>query len=157
MFCLNILLVSNETLILRLLAEQVGDQLRLEDMLDRCKDGKKLYKSDISYLQRLSPKDTENPIVFTEEAFVYKETPEIKNKRTSVIVLTTVLIVIAVAAAILLSLIVFTNLIYFHGIPQEGFCTGDDDLPFCVEKPYFQDFLQLHFEYIYDKIVELSN
>ncbi len=150
-------MISNETTILRLLAEQIGDQFRLEDLLDRCKAGKKLYKSDISYLQRLSPKDTENPIVFTEEPFVYTKPPEIKNKRTSVMVLTVVIIVIAVAAAILLSLIVFTNLIYFHGIPQEGFCTGSDDLPFCVEKPYFQDFLQLHFEHIYDKIVELSN
>ncbi len=74
MFFLDILLVSNETMILRLLAEQVGDQNRLEDMLDRCKAGKKLYKSDISYLQRLSPKDTENPIVFTEEPIVYEET-----------------------------------------------------------------------------------
>ena len=156
MFFRSILLISNETLILRLLAEQVGDQNRLEDMLDRCKAGKELYKSDISYLQRLSPKDTENPIVFTEEPFVYEETLEIKNKRTSVIVLTIVLIVIAVAAAIVISLIVFTNLIYFHGIPQEGFC---DESPsqFCVDRPYFQDFLQVHFEHIYDKIVELSN
>ena len=157
MYFLNILLVSNETLILRLLAEQVGDQMRLEDMLVRCKSRKELYKSDISYLQRLSPKDTENPIVFTEEEFVYKETPKIKNKRTSVIVLTIILIVIAVAAAIVISLIVFTNLIYFHGIPQEGFCTGGDDLPFCVDKPYFQDFLQIHFEHIYDRIVEVVN
>lgn len=154
MFFLDILLVSNETLILRLLAEQVGDQLRLEDMMDRCKDGKTLYKSDISYLQRLSPKDTENPVVFTEEPFVYKKTPEIKNKRTFVIVLTIVLIVIAVAAAIVISLIVFTNLIYFHGEPMHGFCDESSN-QFCVDRPYFQDFLQLHFEYIYDKIVEL--
>jgi hypothetical protein len=143
-------------IILRLLDEQVGDQLRLEDMLDRCKSGKELYKSDTSYLQRLSPKDTENPIVFTEEEFVYKETPKIKNKRTSVIVLTIVLIVIAVAAAILVSLIVFTNLIYFHGIPQEGFC-DESTSQFCVDRPYFQDFLQIHFEHIYDRIIELFN
>jgi len=156
MFCLKIILTSNETIILRLLDEQIGDQMRLEDMLTRCKDGKELYKSDISYLQRLSPKDTENPIVFTEEEFVYKKTPKIKNKKTSLIVLTIVLIVIAVIAVIVISLIVFTNLIYFHGIPQEGFC---DESPsqFCVDRPYFQDFLQIHFEHIYDKIVELFN
>ena len=154
MFFVDILLTSNETIILSLLAEQEGDQLRLQDMLDRCKDGKKLYKSDMSYLQRLSPKDTENPIVFTEEEFVYKETLEIKNKRTSLIVLTIVLIVIT--AAILISLIVFTNLIYFHGIPQEGFC-DESSSQFCVDRPYFQDFLQIHFEYMYDKIIELLN
>ena len=143
--------------IMRMIDEQKGDLFRLQDMLTRIRTGKKLYKSDIAYIERLCPDDKEKPVVFTEEPYVHKAIPKIKNKRTSVKVLTVVISVIVVAVAILLSLIVFTNLIYFHGIPQEGFCTGNDDLPFCVEKPYFQDFLQFHFEYIYDKIVELSN
>ncbi len=147
-------MISYETQILRLLVKQVGDQFRLEDMLERCKAGKPLYKSDISYIQRLSPKDTENPVVFTEESYIHKEIPTIKNKKTFVIVLIIILVVISVAVAIVLFLIVFTNLIYFHGEPMHGFCDVSPN-QFCIDRPYFQDFLQVHFEHIYDRIIEL--
>jgi len=154
MYFFNILLISYETQILRLIVKQVGDQFRLEDMLERCKAGKPLYKSDILYIQRLSPKVIEKPVVFTEEPYIHKEIPTIKNKRTFVIVLTIILVVISVAVAIVLFLIVFTNLIYFHGIPQEGFCDVSPG-EFCIDRPYFQDFLQVHFEHIYHRIIEL--
>ncbi len=111
MYFFNILMISYETQILRLLVKQVGDQFRLEDMLERCKDGKPLYKSDILYIQRLSPKVIEKPVVFTEEPYIHKEIPTIKNKKTFVIVLTIILVVISVALAIVSSLILFTDLI----------------------------------------------
>lgn len=148
----NILLTSYETLILRLISEQTGDQFRLEDMLVRSKAGKKLYESDISYIQRLSPKVIEKPVVFTEEPYVHKEIPKIKNKRTGIIVL---IVVISIALAIVSSLILFTDLGNIDKI-IETFC---EPIPgkLCLGKPHFQDFPQEYFERFHDRITELLN
>ena len=52
-----------------------GDLCRLEEMLMRVKIEKKLYNSDITYVEMICPEDNENPIVFGDEPFVFGNNP----------------------------------------------------------------------------------
>jgi hypothetical protein len=153
---LGFVMATIDEKIMCLIYEQKGDLYRLQEMLTRMRTGKKLYKSDIAYVEKYRPDVIENTAVFTEEPYIHKETPKIQKKRTSVVVLSGVIIVIVIALAIAISLIAFTNLIYFHGTPQEGFCNIVPS-KYCIEVSYFQDLPIPIFENIYDKIVELLN
>jgi hypothetical protein len=63
--------LSLEKKIQILIDDGTGDVHRLEDMLVRNKTGKKLYNSDLLYLEKISP--DEKPVVFTDDTFVFKK------------------------------------------------------------------------------------
>ncbi len=56
----------------RLIAENVGDQHRLEDMQIRITLGKDLYNSDILYIKKLTEL-VDKPVVFDEKPFVFEK------------------------------------------------------------------------------------
>jgi hypothetical protein len=72
-------------IITKLIEEDKGDLLRLRDMLVRLRTGKKLYNSDVSYLEKLNPeiknreKIIEKPIklfkIKKSESFFYNRNP----------------------------------------------------------------------------------
>lgn len=62
-----------------LIKNKLGNSMRLEELLERINSGKKLYNSDIKYVERLYPNDNNSEI---EEDKTKSETPEslsIKN------------------------------------------------------------------------------
>lgn len=63
--------LSQEQKIQNLIDNDLGESLRLEDMLTRIRKGKELYNSDLQYLEKISP--TEKPIVFTDKPFVFEK------------------------------------------------------------------------------------
>lgn len=77
-----------------------GDLCRLEEMLMRVKFEKKLYNSDIAYVEMICPKDNENPIVFDEEPFVFEKPAvnpvKIHLKKNTIKKITIVLILVGV-------------------------------------------------------------
>ena len=70
-------------IIQKFLDEDIGEQLRLEEMQRRYDKSGKLYNSDILYLEKLTERE-DVPIVFGEEPFVF--TKETKTKAVKEIV-----------------------------------------------------------------------
>jgi len=149
-------MVNANTMIRYLLDEQIGEQMRLEEMLQRCQGGKKLYNSDLAYINNLYPQDNEEPVTFSEETFIFDDIPKvIKNNhvRTVLLMITGIILI---AVAVFVFLLVFTNLLFFHGSPIEGFC-DDNPIESCVAMPYTHQFLQEQLSKIYDGIIVLFN
>ena len=112
--------------------------------------------ADLAYINNLYPQDNEKPVTFTEETFIFDEIPKtIKNKhlRTVLLMINGIMLI---AAAVFVFLLVFTNLLFFHGSPIEGFC-DDNPIESCVAMPYTHQFLQEQLSKIYDVIVGLFN
>ncbi len=71
----------------RLIDENLGDQHRLEDIQRRITLGRKIYNSDILYVEKLS-EVVDAPVVFGEEPFVFQK--ETKTQAVKEIVKQTV-------------------------------------------------------------------
>jgi len=65
-------------IIQRFLDENIGDQLRLEEMQRRFDEDGNLYNSDVLYLEKLTELD-DNPVVFSEEPFVFEKQTKVKD------------------------------------------------------------------------------
>ena len=148
-------MVNANTMIRYLLDEQLREQIRLEEMLQRHKNGKKLYNSDLAYINNLYPQDNEEPVTFSEETFIFDEIPKVKNNHVRTVLLF-IMGIIFLGVAVFVFLLVFTNLLFFHGSPIEGFC-DDNPIESCVAMPYTHQFLQEQLSKIYDVIVGLFN
>jgi len=146
-------MVNADTMIQYLLDEKIGEYMRLTDMLKRYQNGKKLYNSDLAYITNLYPKDEEEPVTFSEETFLFDEIPKVRNNHVRKVLLIIMGIILLTVAAFVF-LLVFTNLLYFHGSPLEGFCDFNQN-EYCVEKPITHEYLCDQLSNIYDVIVGL--
>jgi len=81
-----------------------GDLCRLEEMLTRVKFEKKLYKSDIAYINMIYPEDNENPVVFGDEPFVFEKPTvspvKIHLKKNTIKKITIILILVGAVAGL---------------------------------------------------------
>lgn len=73
------MLPAHEKQLQILIDEKKGDKHRLEEMLMRIRMGKELYNSDITYIQKLYQEFYENPVVFTDEEFVYEKPKKLEK------------------------------------------------------------------------------
>jgi len=149
-------MVNADTMIHYLLDEKSGDYMRLTEMLKRYQDGKKLYNSDLAYINKLYPQDDEEPVTFSEETFLFDEIPKVVKNNNVRRVLLIIMGIILVAVAAFVILLVFTNLLFYHGSLVDRFC---DVIPIenCIEKPFTHDYLSEQLSKIYDLIVGLFN
>lgn len=83
-----------------------GDLHRLEEILMRVKFEKKLYNSDIAYVEMICPKDNENPIVFGDEPFVFEKSTvnpvKIHLKKNTIKKITIILILVGAVVGLVI-------------------------------------------------------